>query len=81
MRQRGEGKDLEQWYSICSAHHDYDENCPRCSVGRWINVEESRLDRELFAKDPKKWRELHNRPDDPSRRFLESVFPGLKNSE
>ncbi len=28
----------KRWYSICSTHADYQEDCPRCNVGGWHNM-------------------------------------------
>lgn len=25
------------WYSICSAHREYDITCSRCNVGSWMD--------------------------------------------
>jgi hypothetical protein len=35
---RGKGFKKERWYSICSAHMNYDKDCPRCKTGSWHNV-------------------------------------------
>ncbi len=79
MRTRGEGSEQEQWYSICSMHHTYNDACGLCQTGRWVNVIEAREDSELFKRDPAAWRKKANHPDAPGRKFLESIFPGLRN--
>lgn len=38
MRTRRKGLKKEIWFSICSRHGDYQENCPLCNKGQWINV-------------------------------------------
>lgn len=81
MRSRGEGNAIEDWYSICSRHIKYDAECPLCQKGRWINRLESQAEHELFERDPKEWRRRANLPDNPGRRFLESVFPGLRGKD
>ena len=75
---RGEGDSKEEWYSIYSRHREHNEGCRLCQTGRWINCLEAEASRELFKRDPEAWREKANRYHDSGRRFLESVFPGLR---
>ena len=28
----------DEWYSLCSAHQEYDKDCEICQHGRWTNV-------------------------------------------
>ena len=38
MRTKGKYFWKKEWYSICSLHMEYQENCPLCNKGQWINV-------------------------------------------
>jgi len=38
MREKGFFFWKERWYSFCSAHREYDKDCPRCKAGSWKNV-------------------------------------------
>ena len=29
---------LYKWYSICSRHQQYDENCELCNIGHWVFI-------------------------------------------
>lgn len=49
------------WYSICSAHREYKEDCPRCNVGGWSNDIQYRLGAIVFKKAPGVWRWWANR--------------------
>ena len=60
MKSRGEGLNREEWYSVCSMHHDYDENCGACNVGSWINVHEHDIDSNLHDTDYEAWYEKAN---------------------
>jgi hypothetical protein len=60
MKSRGEGLLREEWYSICSVHHDYNEDCNMCNCGNWINVEKQKEEGELFDRDPDEWRRIHS---------------------
>lgn len=28
----------KRWFSICSIHMEYNEDCPRCNKGSWVNL-------------------------------------------
>lgn len=38
LKTRGRGLRRQEWYSICSAHQEYKEDCERCNCGTWSNV-------------------------------------------
>ena len=38
MRTKGKFLNKKQWYSFCSKHHDYDENCKICNIGSQHNI-------------------------------------------
>lgn len=73
-----------QWFSVCSAHQDYNSGCNCCNAGRWVNEEMFELEHWLFDQNPKLWRKWANRETKPNqpghaaRHFLETIFPGLK---
>ena len=78
-RFRGNGKDLEEWYSICSRHRNYDNMCGMCKIGDWINVRRQQREALFYRFFPWLWRWWANRPSSPRRKRLEEIFPGLKN--
>jgi hypothetical protein len=47
----------EVWYSICSAHQDYEKTCQQCRVGSWVDEDSPPViaDRRLFEEDPIAW--------------------------
>lgn len=49
------------WYSICSAHAEYDDSCLRCRVGSWVDESDPAViaDRALWESDPDAWRVAH----------------------
>ena len=48
MRTRGKFIRKEVWYSICSIHGEYDEDCHMCKTGEWNNVVEIWFDGLLY---------------------------------
>ncbi len=78
MRTRGWGLWRQDWYSICSQHRDYRESCLRCRTGSWHNRIATKIDSLFFRFCPYGWRKWANRKNSPSRKRLESWFPGLK---
>jgi len=61
MRTRGKGLKKEIWFSICSSHQEYDENCPRCTTGTWNNVIKYKISSFIFDVCPSLWRWWVNR--------------------
>ncbi len=79
LRSRGRGLFRQEWYSICSRHGRYNESCDNCTTGLWINVWRQRLGHEVYKRYPNLWRAWANRRwFNGDKRWLESVFPGLK---
>jgi hypothetical protein len=35
---RGKGLKKQRWYSICSAHGNYNKDCNMCRTGSWENM-------------------------------------------
>ena len=35
----------ERWFSFCSAHYEYRNNCPMCTAGSWKNVWAYKIER------------------------------------
>lgn len=54
-----------QWYSICSAHRDYDPTCLLCQRGAFLDEVEAQASRDLFKRDPEEWRRQANAKDWP----------------
>jgi hypothetical protein len=77
---RGEGLSRARWFSICSAHHGTDLDCPSCMTGQYVNDFGRKVDTAFYRAAPRLWRLWVNRPNSPTRRFLEEVFPNLKDA-
>lgn len=60
---RGEGRNLEQWYSICSAHKEYKTGCLRCSVGHYVNVRKNKRELLFYKIFPWLYKYLVNRKE------------------
>lgn len=56
MRTRGKGLKKEIWFSICSGHYDYDENCKACNKGHWKNALKHRISLGFYNLCPSLWR-------------------------
>lgn len=67
-----------QWYSVCSAHREYNHECSNCNAGRWISDAEQELSHWLWNYSQKIWRKWANRKPDT---FLEKVFPNLHGTD
>jgi len=72
------------WYSICSRHMKFNQECGLCNTGHWVNDELHELSSWLYRENPKLWRKWANRktkegePGHEARHFLEKIFPRLK---
>jgi hypothetical protein len=68
-----------KWYSFCSAHIEYNPDCGACNAGRWIDEASpyEQLQKFLWKRSPRLWREWANRPESESRALLEKTFPKL----
>lgn len=53
-------KFLYRWYSICSHHYQYDENCDICNIGSWMFIPGLFLSKILYKISPKFWQSIHN---------------------
>lgn len=51
----------ERWFSICSAHYEYNENCTLCKAGEWKNVWMWHISHTFYKLTPKLWRWWMNR--------------------
>jgi hypothetical protein len=61
MRTRGKGLKKEVWYSICSAHRDYKEDCSACNTGSWYKVWKVKVESIIYWISPRFWRWYVNR--------------------
>ena len=76
---RGKGLLRQEWFSVCSQHRAPVEDCARCEQGEWKYIAWLEIEHGLFKLSPRLWKAWANRPYlNPSRRFLESVFPRLR---
>lgn len=78
MRSKGWGPFTYDWYSICSAHRDYRDDCPRCNAGLWYNRYWRVVDHQLYVRWPVCWRLVHNLPWSRTRRFIRKTFPNAR---
>jgi len=56
MKTRGKYFKREEWYSICSAHREFHEDCPTCNTGSWQNVWITKLKALVYFVSPGLWR-------------------------
>ena len=54
-RTRGKGLKKEVWYSLCSAHGEYQEDCKLCNAGYWDRVYKVTLEHILYKVSWKAW--------------------------
>lgn len=53
MRDKGILFWRERWFSICSAHQQYNKECSTCNVGTWTNVWLNNITSLIFKISPK----------------------------
>jgi hypothetical protein len=71
---------LYEWYSICSSHYSYNDNCTLCNAGSWIFRPFNFIEELFFKYFPKQWEKWKNKPKRRAA-FLNKVkqwFPNLK---
>lgn len=61
MKTRGKGIFKETWYSFCSIHSVYNENCPICNHGSWVNNFKHNISSFIYDHFPNLWRWYVNR--------------------
>lgn len=79
MRSRRVGIWRQDWYSICSVHREHKKSCRMCRAGRWHYRAAMKLDSLFYWAWPWAWRKWANRKNSRTRKWLESIFPGLRN--
>jgi len=77
----GWGPWRKDWYSICSAHRNYDSECHLCAAGHYCNKWKLFLWHIVFKISPKLWQWWANQPNRKSRKFIEEVFPNLRHED
>jgi hypothetical protein len=55
MREKGCFFWKQRWYSICSAHLEYDKDCPRCQTGYWKSVVVGAIEHFVYKYSYKHW--------------------------
>lgn len=78
LKTRYWGPFRQDWYSICSKHQSYAENCYLCEVGQWRNRWGRKFGNLVYQISPRLWRWWANRKSSKSRKFFEKTFPNLK---
>ena len=58
MRDKGKLFYKERWFSLCSAHQQYDKECNTCNIGTWENVWRTNIEKVVFIISPKLYRWL-----------------------
>ena len=61
MRTRGKYFKKEIWFSYCSRHQEYNEDCNICNIGTWENVIHYKITSLIYKISPSIWRWLVNR--------------------
>ena len=60
MRERGEWYNKEHWYSICSKHREYEQDCDLCGTGEWRSVLGTKVSSIIYLIAPRLWRKWTN---------------------
>jgi hypothetical protein len=81
MRAKGRFFWKKIWFSICSMHFDYNEECSMCRAGNWTNVWEWKIGGAIHDICPRLWRWWVNRPGSKQRKQLEEIFPKFKKNQ
>lgn len=55
LKERGKFIFKEEWYSLCSMHNVYDNDCPLCNTGSWRNIYIGKISSFFFKYFPKFW--------------------------
>lgn len=61
LRTRNKGIKKEIWFSICSKHALYNENCNMCNTGSWKNAIKYKISSLIYDLFPSLWRWWINR--------------------
>jgi hypothetical protein len=77
-RLRGRWFRREEFYSVCSRHYQWREDCNQCQAGMWRNIWMHHVSAFFNRFAYPLWHWWVNRPNSRSRRELEKLFPGLK---
>lgn len=51
----------KRWYSVCSSHFVYEDDCPRCRVGSWENLWRIKIGNYIYNLCPEIWMWWANR--------------------
>jgi len=49
------------WYSLCSMHIEYKEDCNMCNAGTWYSIWRIWFNEVLWKISPELWRKMVNR--------------------
>lgn len=55
MKTKGWGPFRFDWYSFCSSHQEYKENCKCCNAGHWTNHWKHLISSFICKKNYKLW--------------------------
>lgn len=78
MRTKGKFFWRKSWYSICSVHFNYKNDCGMCNAGSWHYDILSKIDGIIHDHWYSLWFYWHNRPNSSSKKRLRKWFPNLK---
>lgn len=53
MRDKGKFFYKKRWFSLCSAHLQYNYECINCNTGTWKNVWRTNIEKVVFILSPK----------------------------
>lgn len=68
----------QRWFSICSAHYEYKEDCGMCNAGHWTNVWQWKFGFIMYKLWPNLWTWYMNRPNSKARKQIMELFPKLR---
>ncbi len=70
---------LHRWFSICSAHHEHNDDCTVCDTGSWVFMPTYWLEHMLWKLSPKLWMWWSNRGD--TKKPFKEKFRSRKTGE
>jgi len=55
MKTRGKGLKKQIWFSFCSRHQEYEENCDLCNMGTWESAITYKISSLIYKFFPSLW--------------------------
>lgn len=78
MKTKGWGPWKCSWYSLCSKHFNFKDNCTLCLSGEWKNNWIVIIDHLWYKYWYFVWFYWHNRYNSRTNKFLRKHFPNIR---